>query len=271
VKIIIRALTILASGNLVAFLQNVILRKKSKKERLLPRPLDKERGVAGVINKAFDALPQRNSYLEVGIFKGATFQNVIAGEKWGVDIEPSFDFSRLPKNTRVFVQPSDTFFAQLAVDKKFDMVYIDAQHTFDQAYRELVHSFNHLEKWGVILLDDTVPENSIASIPSEAESKEASLRLHGTTVWSHQGDVWKVIMQVREKHKNIAVRTIVGPSRPRTFMWVNEQLNSNMILESAEHLSALTYDEAFQFGIPKQFDVRDFGDVLVEIKNRRFD
>ena len=269
-KILFRAVSILISGNLVAFSKNLILRKKSKKVKLLPRPLDKKSGVAGVINKTLDALPQRNNYLEVGIFKGATFQNVVAGSKWGVDIEPSFDYSKLPKNTRVFVQTSDTFFAELAVDKKFDMVYIDAEHTFGQAYRELVHSFNHLEKWGVILLDDTVPQNSIAAISSEAESKEAALRLHGTSVWPHQGDVWKLIMQVREKHKSITVRTILGPSRPRTFMWVNEQSNSKMHLENTGHLSSLTYDEAFRSGIPEQFGVRDLNDILVEIRKRIF-
>ena len=269
-KILVRALLILVSGNLVAFSKNVILRKKSKKVRLLPRPLDKKSGVAGVINKTLDALPQRSNYLEVGIFKGATFQNVVAGAKWGVDIEPAFDYSKLPKNAQVFVQPSDVFFAELADDKKFDMIYIDAEHTFGQAYRELVHSFNHLEKWGVILLDDTVPQDSIASIPSEAESKEAALRMHGTTVWPHQGDVWKLIMQVREKHKNIAVRTIAGPSRPRTFMWASEQLGSKMNLESAEQLSSLTYDESFKFGIPEQFGVRELSDVLAEIRKRSF-
>ena len=269
-RILFRAVSILISRNLVAFSKNLILRKKSKKVRLLPRPLDKKSGVAGVINKTLDALPQRSNYLEVGIFKGATFQNVVAGSKWGVDIEPSFDYSKLPKNTRVFVQTSDTFFAELARDKKFDMVYIDAEHTFGQAYRELVHSFNHLEKWGVILLDDTVPQNSIAAIPSEAESKEVALRMHGTSVWPHQGDVWKLIMQVREKHKDIAVRTIIGPSRPRTFMWANEPIDSKMKLESVEHLSSLTYDEAFKFGIPEQFGVRELSDVLEEIRKRSF-
>ncbi len=269
-KILFRALSILISGNLVAFSKNLILRKKSKKVRLLPRPLDKKSGVSGVINKTLDALPQRSNYLEVGIFKGATFQNVVSGVKWGVDIEPSFDYSKLPKNTRVFVQPSDTFFSQLAGDKKFDMVYIDAEHTFAQAYRELVHSFNHLEKWGVILLDDTVPQNSIAAIPSEAESKEVALRMHGTCVWPHQGDVWKLIMQVREKHENITVRTIVGPSRPRTFMWANKKFDSKMNLESAEQVSSLTYDESFKFGIPEQFGVRELSDVLEEIRKRSF-
>ena len=264
-----RAIRIFATGNLLAFGRNVLRQKSGKQSRLLPRPLDAHRGVAGVINQIFDVLPQRKNYLEVGIFKGATFQNILAGEKWGVDIAPSFDYSELPKNSRVFVEPSDNFFAGLAVEKKFDMVYIDAEHTFHQAYRELVHSINHLEKWGVILLDDTVPQDPIAAIPNETESKEAAIRIHGKTVWSHQGDVWKLIFQVRNKHKNLTVRTILHPSRPRTIIWINDTFESKMALEETENVMSLTFEDVFSSGIPNEFGVRELGEILDEIRSRR--
>ena len=150
------------------------------------------------------------------------------------------------------------------------MVYIDAEHTFHQAYRELLNSINHLEKWGVILLDDTVPADSVAAIPNETESKEAALRIHGETVWSHQGDVWKLILQVRNKHKNLTVRTILQPSRPRTIMWINQPFNSKMAPEDTEYLAPLTYEEAFTSGIPKEFEVRELNEILEEIRTRKF-
>ena len=265
-----RAIKILVTGNLLAFVQNLIRQRNGKKLRLLPRPLDGHRGVTGVINQILDVLPQRQNYLEVGIFKGATFQNVVAGEKWGVDIAPAFDYTRVPKNSRVIVKPSDDFFADLAAEKKFDMIYIDAEHTFHQAYRELVHSINHLEKWGVILLDDTVPADSIAAIPNQTESKEAASRIHGETVWSHQGDVWKLVLQVRNKHKNLTVRTILQPSRPRTIMWINQSFTSKMALEDTEYLAPLTYEDAFASGIPKEFEIRELNEILEEIRTRKF-
>lgn len=265
-----RAIKILVTGNLLAFAKNLVRQSRGKKFRLLPKPLDAHRGVTGVINQILDVLPQRQNYLEVGIFKGATFQNVVAGEKWGVDIAPAFDYTKLPKNSRVIVKPSDDFFADLAAEKKFDMIYIDAEHTFHQAYRELVHSVNHLEKSGVILLDDTVPEDSIAAIPNETESKEAAMRIHGETVWSHQGDVWKLILQVRNKHKNLTVRTILQPSRPRTIMWLDHSFDSRISLEDTEYLAPLTYENAFASGIPEEFEVRELNEILEEIRTRKF-
>lgn len=265
-----RAIRILVTGNLLAFAKNLVRQRRVKKFRLLPKPLDKHRGVTGVINQILDVLPQRQNYLEVGIFKGATFQNVVAGEKWGVDIAPAFDYTKLPKNSQVIVKPSDDFFSELATGKKFDMIYIDAEHTFHQAYRELVHSINHLEQWGVVLLDDTVPADSIAAIPNETESKEAAMRFHGKTVWSHQGDVWKLILQVRNKHKNLTVRTILQPSRPRTIMWLDHSFDSRMVLEDTEYLAPLTYENAFASGIPEEFEVRELKKILEEIRTRKF-
>ena len=265
-----RFFKILISGNLVTFAQNLIRHRNGEKLRLLPKPLDTRRRVVGVINQILDVLPQRRSYLEIGIFKGSTFQNVVVEEKWGVDIDPAFDYAKLPRSTMVFVTPSDKFFADLAAERKFDMIYIDAEHTFHQAYRELVHSINHLEKWGVVLLDDTVPGDSIAAIPNEIESKKAAMRIHGKTVWPHQGDVWKLIFHVTNNHKNLTVRTILEPVRPRTIMWIKPHSNLKMSLEDTKYLESLTYENTFASGIPKEFEVRNLAEILDELRARKY-
>jgi hypothetical protein len=218
-----------------------------------------------------NVLPKRENYLEVGIFKGATFQSVIAGTKWGVDIDPAFDITKLPRNTTVFVSPSDNFFAELSSDKMFDMIYIDAEHTFAQAYRELVHSVNHLNNWGVVLLDDTVPFDKIAAISDESESKREAIRVHGSNKWSHQGDVWKLIMQVSEFHKDLVVRTVLGPSRPRTIMWRSDLFGSKMRLAPTDKLASLTYESAFASGIPNEFRVKELSDIIAELQVRKFE
>ena len=243
-----------------------------KKHFLLPRPLDTEYGVTGIINSILKVLPKRESYLEVGIFKGATFQSVIAGNKWGVDIDPAFDITKLPRSTTVFVKPSDNFFAELNSDNMFDMIYIDAEHTFAQAYRELVHSVNHLNNWGVVLLDDTVPFDGVAAISDESESKREALRVHGSNKWSHQGDVWKLILQVSEFHKDLIVRTVLGPSRPRTIMWMSSDgFGKIMQIAPTEKLASLTYETAFASGIPNEFRVKELSEIISEIQNRKLE
>ncbi|MEI8024685.1 MAG: class I SAM-dependent methyltransferase [Actinomycetota bacterium] len=227
--------------------------------------------MTGVINSILNVLPKRENYLEVGIFKGATFQSVIAGTKWGVDIDPAFDITKLPRNTTVFVNSSDNFFAELSSDKMFDMIYIDADHTFAQAYRELVHSVNHLNNWGVVLLDDTVPFDKVAAISDESESKREAIRVHGSIKWSHQGDVWKLIMQVSEFHKDLVVRTVLGPSRPRTIMWRSHLFGTKMQLAPTDKLASLTYETAFASRIPNEFGVKELSEIIAEIQNRRLE
>ncbi len=262
-----RLLRLVITGNLFHVVRNKSRIANGKKHYLLPRPLDTKYGVAGIINSVLSALPKRDNYLEVGIFKGATFQSVIAGNKWGVDIDPAFDITKLPRNVKVFVKPSDNFFAELNLDKMFDMIYIDAEHTFAQAYRELVHSVNHLSKWGVILLDDTVPFDDVAAISDESESKKEALRVHGTSKWSHQGDVWKLILQVSEFHKDLIVRTVLGPSRPRTIMWRNKSFGTKMQMAMTNKYASLTYETAFASGIPNEFNVKDLNEILVELRD----
>ena len=263
-----RLLRLVVTRHLFHVVRNNARIANGRKHFLLPRPLDTKYGVAGIVNSILSALPKRDNYLEVGIFKGVTFQSVIARNKWGVDIDPAFDISKLPRNTTVFVKPSDAFFAQLGEDKMFDMIYIDAEHTFAQAYRELVHSINHLNRWGVILLDDTVPFDAIAAISDESESKREALRVHGTKKWSHQGDVWKLILQVSEFHKDLVVRTVLGPSRPRTIMWRNELFGTKFVTALTDKFASLTYETAFASGIPKEFNVKDLNEIIVEIQNR---
>lgn len=269
-KFIKRLSRLIVTRNLFHVLRNKIQTSNGKKHFLLPRPLDTKYGVSGVINSILNVLPKRENYLEVGIFKGATFQSVIADNKWGVDIDPAFDITKLPRNTTVFVNSSDNFFAELRPDKKFDMIYIDAEHTFVQAYRELVHSINHLNNWGVILLDDTVPFDSVAAISDESESKREAIRVHGSNKWSHQGDVWKLILQVSELHKELVVRTVLGPSRPRTIMWRNGLFGTEMQSAPTDKLASLTYETAFAQGIPKEFGVQDLSYIVAEIQNRKF-
>jgi len=233
------------------------------------QPLDIHRRVPGLINSILDALPSRANYLEVGIFKGETFQNVIADEKWGVDIDPAFDTRVLPRNSRVFVQTSDSFFAEIPIEKKFDMVYIDAEHTFEQSYRELVAAMNHLKPKGVILLDDTVPQDEIASIPNEKESKIEAQRVHGTTSWPHQGDVWKLIFQVSQAHPDLEIRSVLQPSRPRTIVWRRSQVSKEIKVEATDGVEKLSYRQVFASGIPKEFGVKPLAEILHEIRQRR--
>lgn len=110
------------------------------------------------------AFPDMVSYLEVGVEKGATFENVPLRLRVGVDPSPKFDLSTLPPRADFFAGPSDSFFAQLDPAEQFDVVFLDGLHTFQQTYRDLINALEHCPR-GIILVDDVVPSDEVSAIP----------------------------------------------------------------------------------------------------------
>jgi len=80
--------------------------------------------------------------------------------------------------------------------EKFDLVFIDGLHVYDQVKQDIINSLEVLNNNGVILIHDCLPEKIWEqNVP----------RMNGA--WS--GDVWKVIPFFRSK-SNIDVYTCVA-------------------------------------------------------------
>jgi hypothetical protein len=74
------------------------------------------------------------NYLEIGVEHGATFQNIEAKLKIGVDPEPKMKaFSK--KKVKLFVETSDAFFSRNST--LFDVVFLDGLHIFEQTWLDL--------------------------------------------------------------------------------------------------------------------------------------
>jgi len=93
------------------------------------------------------------SYLELGIWTGTVINEIPAKRKVGVDIEDR----RTNKDYEFFLGTTDQYFAQLPEETKFDMIFIDAQHTFEAVKKDLENSMAHLTDNGLIIIDDTDP------------------------------------------------------------------------------------------------------------------
>jgi predicted O-methyltransferase YrrM len=93
------------------------------------------------------------TYLELGIYCGRTFslmENVV-DKSIGVDISPQFT----PRRGLVFSSSTEDFFK---VNREtFDLIFIDADHQFDCARNDLLHSLEILNPGGVITMHDTDP------------------------------------------------------------------------------------------------------------------
>lgn len=127
-------------------------------------------------------------YLEIGVNTpaqpGFNFTSIEAEVKHGVD--PAVDTT--------FKMPSDEFFNS-HVPMKYDLVFIDGLHIFDQAHRDIVNSLEWLNDNGTIVVHDTNPTTEITQRPERASN-----------VW--HGDVWKAILKLRMERSDISIYTI---------------------------------------------------------------
>lgn len=127
-------------------------------------------------------------YLEIGVNTpaqpGFNFTSIETPIKHGVD--PAVDTT--------FKMTSDVFFED-HIPMKYDIVFVDGLHVFDQAYRDIVNSLTWLEDNGSIVVHDTNPTTEITQRPERASN-----------VW--HGDVWKAILKLRTEHPDIEIYTI---------------------------------------------------------------
>ncbi len=112
------------------------------------------------------------NYLEIGCFNDEVFSKIIIEKKIGVD----------PEKGGTIRDTSDNFFKFNKI--KFDIIFIDGLHHYEQVKKDIKNSLLCLNDGGVIFLHDCMPESCIRqTIP------------RCSRVWN--GDVWKNIVEAR--------------------------------------------------------------------------
>jgi hypothetical protein len=114
------------------------------------------------------------SFLEIGTQRGETFRNVDIPLKVSVDPDPDCGAT--------YCMTSDEYFREHA--ETFDIVFVDGLHECNQAFRDIRNALAVLNKGGVVVVHDCLPE--------DREMQEA---YHGQSLWT--GDVWKAFVKAR--------------------------------------------------------------------------
>ena len=91
------------------------------------------------------------SYLELGVSLGESWNRITCDKKIGVDN----DINVTNKFDVVIHSTTDDYF--LNNNDKFDLIYIDALHEKNQVYKDFKNSFNVLNDSGVIIFHDVNP------------------------------------------------------------------------------------------------------------------
>jgi hypothetical protein len=122
-----------------------------------------------------------NTYLEIGCIDNQLF-NHINITKTGVD-----PF----KGGNIKLKSCDFFKIN---KKKYDCIFIDGLHTYEQVIKDITNSLNCINQNGIIFVHDCLPNNVYEqNVP------------RSTYVWN--GDVWKAIVEMRTK-KDVQTYTI---------------------------------------------------------------
>ncbi|HET6197695.1 MAG TPA: hypothetical protein VFE12_18170, partial [Acetobacteraceae bacterium] len=82
------------------------------------------------------------TYLEIGVNKGETFHSLGNCQKIGVDPAFLFDVNAYQGNPDIglYQISSDEFFGRLPAGKgRFDVIYLDGLHTFEQTLRDFLN------------------------------------------------------------------------------------------------------------------------------------
>jgi hypothetical protein len=114
------------------------------------------------------------TYLEIGCFQDELFSKIRIEKKIGID----------PVSGGTIRDTSDNFFKNN--NMKFDIIFIDGLHEYQQVKKDITNSLLFLNDNGVVFLHDCMPTNFIYQATPRA-----------TTVWN--GDVWKNIVESRTK------------------------------------------------------------------------
>lgn len=171
------------------------------------------------LNLLAERLPV-TSYLEIGVREGSTFLHISAEQKTGVD--PKFQFDHLSAATSniIFAEmTSDAFFSGLPIETKYDLIFIDGLHTFEQVVRDFLNSLAHSHDKTVWLIDDTKPCDVYSALDTISHAMKYRRQEAHSQDRSWHGDVYKIVFLLNDFFLNMNYRTLIGSGNPQTLVW----------------------------------------------------
>ena len=176
-------------------------------------------------------------YLEIGCDDDLLFSKITANKKIGVD----------PKSGGNIRKTSDEFFGTNI--EKFDLIFIDGLHEYNQVKKDIKNSLNFLNNGGLILLHDC--------LPSEMSHQAVPRYRH---YWL--GDVWKAIVYFR-KDPNLNIYTCKIETG---ISVIKKELNENILDLAIKDCKKLKFKD-FYNNYKKFMRLYDYDKFLEKVLN----
>ncbi|MBT9540095.1 class I SAM-dependent methyltransferase [Thiobacillus sp.] len=190
---------------------------------------------------------------------GSTFFPVEIPFKVAVDPCFVFEPSEHAKDgTHFFEIKSDEFFKKLDCGDlplrqtsstqpiKFDIIFIDGYHTFEQSFRDFENSLRYSHKKTLWLIDDTVPSDAYSALPNPEISSYKRHRA-GLDRGDWHGDVYKTIFAIHDRFPEISYCTLMG-GNPQTVLWKAERSTRAPLFSSISEIESASYYDMIRHG-----------------------
>ena len=212
------------------------------------------------------------SYLEIGVDYGQTFGALSAAHKTAVD--PDFKF--LPPDTTTDVEfhrvTSDEYFARFCpAGRRFDVVYIDGLHIFEQVLRDLLNAALRLTAGGVIIIDDILPASYQSAMPqiNEAFQVRDQLALDHPSLKNDNtwmGDVYKLAFFIETFMQQLSYAT-VQENHGQLIVWQSVRPVEAIVRRSMRDVAMLEFaDTVLRRSV---FQIQPIADIMGDIRIAR--
>jgi hypothetical protein len=203
-------------------------------------------------------------YLEVGVQQGNTFHSL--DFIYQVAVDPQFEFSedsRKLSNSIYFEMTSDEFWACEQVGEKFDLIFLDGLHTFDQTFRDFCASINFSHDQTIWVIDDVLPNSFLASLPDLSLTIIARKFLpFSGTQW--MGDCYKVVCAIHDYFPQYRYATF--EEHGQTVVWKGSRKNFSPKFNSMTKISKLNYFNFLKIQKKNILNVMEEDRIIDEIK-----
>jgi hypothetical protein len=188
------------------------------------------------------------TYLEIGVQTGATFRDVNIPNKVAVDPVFRFDVGASAQPGSEFHEiTSDDYFSKLHLQQKFDIIFLDGLHTFEQTFRDFCNSLHHCHERTIWVMDDTVPSDiySAHKVQTEAVGRRVhELKNPKRRAW--HGDVYKVMFAIYDFFPSISFCTLNTGPHKQSLLWP-EKRKCTPLFNDLERISRLDYFDFLKF------------------------
>lgn len=169
-------------------------------------------------------------YLEIGCDKNQVFDNIRVDKKEGVD----------PNRGGTHRMTSDEYFAKTCECTKWDLIFIDGLHEYEQVRRDFWNCYARINPGGTIVIHDMLPMT-----PGQATAEPTE------KAWL--GDVWKLGFELLGKEFiDFNIMTfdygcgVVGPGGSQfPVKFAEENRDWAFYEENYRHLPLTTWEEYF--------------------------